>query len=65
MPYQPSTHISPLAFGPWANMGVSGWYDMWYEKCHIRIYNNDFMDVRSLELDTDMYQWKLVSLIFI
>ena len=21
------------------NMGVSGWYDMWYEKCHIIIYN--------------------------
>jgi len=24
MPYHPSTNISPLAFGPWANMGVSG-----------------------------------------
>ena len=41
MPYQPSTHISPQAFDlwTWANMGVSGWYDMWYEKCHIIIYN--------------------------
>jgi len=28
MPYQPSTHISPRAFGPWANMDVSGWYDI-------------------------------------
>jgi hypothetical protein len=37
-PYQPSTHISTRAFGPWANMGVSGWYDMWYEKWHIIIY---------------------------
>ena len=24
-------HISPRAFGPWANMGISGWY----ENCHI------------------------------
>jgi hypothetical protein len=23
----------------WANKGVSGWYDMWYEKCHVMIYN--------------------------
>jgi hypothetical protein len=38
LPYQSSTHLSPQAFGPWANMGVSGWYDMYYEKCHIIIY---------------------------
>jgi hypothetical protein len=38
MPYQPSTHISPRVFGPCANMGVSGWYDMWYEKWHIIMY---------------------------
>jgi hypothetical protein len=25
---QPSTHIRPRAFGPWVNMGVSGWYDI-------------------------------------
>ena len=34
-------HINPrsiLALGRWANMGLSGWYDMWYEKCHIIIY---------------------------
>ena len=28
MPYQPSTHISLRAFGPWSSMGVSGGYDM-------------------------------------
>jgi hypothetical protein len=39
MSYQPSTHISPRAFCPWANMDISGWYDMWYETCHIIIYN--------------------------
>ena len=27
------THISP-----WADMGVSGWYGVWYENCHIIIY---------------------------
>ena len=32
-------HISPRDEVPRANMGVSGWYDMWYEKCHILIYN--------------------------
>jgi hypothetical protein len=39
MLYQPSTHISPRTFGPWANMGIAGWSDMWYEKWHIIIYN--------------------------
>jgi hypothetical protein len=22
----------------WANMGVSGWYGMWYKKCNVLIY---------------------------
>ena len=43
MPYQPSTHISP-----WANMDVSGWYAMWYEKCHIIIYNY-FVALQDIE----------------
>ena len=34
------THISPRAFGPRADMGVSGWYGVWYENCHI-IYKED------------------------
>ena len=40
--YKPSTHIIPRAFGPWANMGVSGWYDMWYKQCHM-ITNNYYL----------------------
>ena len=39
MPYKPSTDIIPRAFGPWANMGVSGWFDMWYKKWYMIIYN--------------------------
>jgi hypothetical protein len=30
----------------WANMSVSGWYHMWYEKCHIIIYKVQFMYTR-------------------
>jgi hypothetical protein len=30
MPYQPSTHIRTRAFGPWADMGVSASYVIWY-----------------------------------
>jgi hypothetical protein len=30
-------HVSPMAFGPLANMGVSGWYKVWYENCYILI----------------------------
>ena len=39
MTYKPSTNIIPQTFGPWANMGFSGWYDMWYKKCHMITYN--------------------------
>ena len=38
-------HINPrpiLATGPSTNIGVSSWYDMWYEKCHIIIYKYYF-----------------------
>ena len=35
--YQPSTHIRPRTFCPWADMGGSGWYGVWYENCHIII----------------------------
>ena len=32
------THISPRAFSPRADMGVSGWYGVWYENSHIINY---------------------------
>ena len=32
------TLISPRAFSPRADMGVLGWYGVWYENCHIIIY---------------------------
>jgi hypothetical protein len=35
--YHPSTHISPQLL-PWADMGVSGWYQGRYGKCHVIIY---------------------------
>ena len=28
-------NINSRAFGPLADMGVSGWYGVWYENCHI------------------------------
>ena len=32
------THISPMAEGHRADMGVSGWYGVWYENRYIIIY---------------------------
>ena len=40
-PYQPKTPISARgssAFGPRADMSVSGWYGVWYENCQIIVY---------------------------
>ena len=43
-PYQPEGRLRPsgwygcLVFGPRADMGVSGWYGVWYENCHIITY---------------------------
>ena len=39
----PRLHISPWAFGPQTDMGVLGWYGVWYEKCHKIISINYFM----------------------
>jgi hypothetical protein len=46
-------------FGPWANIGVSGWYDMWYEKCHIITY----LSYTSMRLCS--YLWELIVLYYI
>ena len=33
--YQPSIYISPRAYGPRADMEISGWYEGWYERGHM------------------------------
>ena len=50
--YQLSTHISPRAFGPWADMGISGWYGVWYETCHIKISIYQILKARALYFQT-------------
>ena len=33
--YQPLTCITTRAGGPWSDIGVSGWYSMWYRFWHV------------------------------